>query len=393
MTTAFFETYGFARSDVTLHNWRTAPYSRWSFQNLRELVPTAEIACTAVQTEIALDPSDLMGTAIVPAGASDGTVRGFLELTDTDAFVLMHKGAVVAEHYAPSSGVNAKHLIFSISKSITGLLCGILETEGLVDPDRPVVHYMPEAAGSAYGDCTVRHVLDMRVNLDFTEDYLNMDGDFARYRRSTLWNPPMDGKPAETMTEVLLSLPKAEGPHGGPFFYASPNSDLLGVLVERVSNRRLPDLVSDHIWKPAGALNNASVSVDRVGAARAAGGMSVTARDLARIGEMLRLGGAVDGRQVVPERWIADMLNNGDHEAWAAGSSIPMPNGRYRSKWYQTGADDGAFCGIGIHGQWIYVDPMRETVMVKFSSQPGPLDDDMKYDNVGFFQAVSRLTA
>ena len=108
---------------------------------------------------------------------------------------------------------------------------------------------------------------------------------------------------------------------------------------------------------------------------------------------MLRNGGIVDGRRIIPEAWLTDMLTAGDHQAWVDGKSNFFPKGRYRSQWYQSGEPDGAFCAIGIHGQWLYVDPSTETTIVKLSSQPNPLDDELKHDNFAFFRALSAWTA
>lgn len=391
MTTKFEEIYGFARADVNIHNWRTAPFSRWSFQNVRELVPTSEISCASTRPEETLKDGGLIDTPLDTGLAGAGSMRAYLEYAHTDAFVALKQGKIVAEYYAPHADVNAPHLVFSVSKSLTALLSGILEAQGVIDPDAPVVHYLPEAAGSAYGDCTYRDVLDMRVSLDFDEAYLTKDGAFARYRRSTLWNPLEPGTPTETLKDFLMTLQKADRPHRGPFFYASPNSDLLGIVIERASGRRIGELMSELLWKPLGARNNALVTVDGAGNARTAGGISVTARDLARVGEMLRCGGMAEGRQIVPKSWLDDMLSNGDREAWKAGANTDLPNGRYRSQWYQSGEPDGSFCAIGIHGQWLYVDQQNETVVVKLSSQPNPLDDELKQNNFAFFRAICRM--
>lgn len=393
MTTEFETAHGFARRDVTIANWRTAPYSRWSFQNLREMVPTAEIRAAAEEPEAALSSSPLLDTPLETGLAGTTNARAFLDYAHTDAFVLMKGGRIVAEHYAPHAHVNARHIVFSISKSLTALVSAVLEGQGVIDPDCPVVSLIPEAKGSAYGDCSYRDVLDMRVSLDFDEAYLDKNGAFARYRRSTLWNPSEAGAPVETLIEFLMTIQKADRPHGGPFFYASPNSDLLGILIERATGRRYVDLFSDLLWKPLGAKNHALVSVDGAGTARSAGGVCVTARDLARVGQMLLDGGSANGRQVVPTAWVEDMQTAGDPKAWAASQPTMLPNGRYRSKWYQTGEPDGAFCAIGIHGQWLYVDPSTETVIVKLSSQPNPLDDELKQDNFAFFRALSRISA
>jgi CubicO group peptidase (beta-lactamase class C family) len=190
-----------------------------------------------------------------------------------------------------------------------------------------------------------------------------------------------------------MTIQKGEGGHGEAFRYRSPNSDLLGLIVERASGRRYAELMSELLWTPLEARREAFVTVDAEGTARAAGGVSVTARDLARVGEMLRCGGtAAGGRRIVSEDWVDDTLNAGDPAAWKAGD-FPhlLANGRYRSKWYQSGFDSGAFFGIGIHGQWLYVDPSTETVLVKLSSQPLPVDDATDLACLAFFQAVSNM--
>lgn len=393
MTTRFAEAYGFERSAVTLDNWRTAPFSRFSFGHVEEIVPSAPVAATAEHPEGHPVRSDLLAQALPEGLAGQLNVGAYLDYAHTDAFVLMKAGKIVAEHYAAHAGVDQRHIVFSISKSLTALVIAALEADGLIDPNAPVTDLLPEAAGSAYGDCTIRDVLDMRVSLAFDEAYLNTDGAYARYRRATLWNPADKSQPNETLLAFLMTLQKDAHPHGGAHFYASPNSDLLGILIERATGERYADVLSDRLWKPLGAKNHASVTVDAEGTARAAGGISVTARDLARVGEMLRNSGTVEGRRIIPEAWLADMLTAGDHQAWVDGKSNFFPKGRYRSQWYQSGEPDGAFCAIGIHGQWLYVDPSTETVIVKLSSQPNPLDDELKHDNFAFFRALSAWTA
>lgn len=394
MTGTFKDRHGFARADVTLSNWRTGPYSRWSFQNVRDLVPTAPIAAQAPVAEVPLATDAFLDAPMETGLAEAATARAFLDHAHTDAFVLMRAGEIVAEHYAAHCDPNAPHLVFSISKSMVALLSGLLEAEGLIDPDRKVADYLPEAKESAYGDCSYRDLLDMRVSLDFEEAYLDPLSSFARYRRAMLWNPPEPGLPAETLPAFLMTLEKKAGrPHGGPFDYVSPNADLIGVIVERVTGARFSDLFSERIWKPMGAKGDGSVTVDAIGTPRTAGGVSVRARDLARLGELLRCDGVAGGRRIVPSAWIADMRENGDRQAWQEGRNVDFPNGRYRSQWYQSGEADGAFCAIGIHGQWLYVDPSTDTVIVKLSSQPDPLGDEENQDMFAFFRALCRRTA
>lgn len=388
--TAFEIRYGFRRNEVLLANWRENPFNRWSFQNLGELVPTAPVAAAPGGVEAPVrDISGLLGNKVTIAGAPE-TVADFLARSNTDALTVMKGGTVVGDWFAPHMDFGARHIIFSISKSLTAIVAGILEGEGLFDPEAPVTHYIREAAGSAYADASVRHVLDMSVSLDFEEAYLDPESAFARYRRATLWNP---GGGTESLREFILTLQRLAEPHGQTFRYRSPNSDLLGILLERASGQRFTDLMREKLWLPLGAVNEASIGVDMEGTARTAGGISVTPRDLARVGEMMRQGGTANGRRVVPEAWVRDTIaTGGSSEAWQRGAMLPLfPKGRYRNKWYQTDLPGGAYCGIGIHGQWLYVDPRTEVVIAKMSSQPVPVDDPLDIEIVAFFEAMSRM--
>ncbi|RJT39060.1 class C beta-lactamase-related serine hydrolase [Mesorhizobium waimense] len=387
--TAFETRCGFARSAVLLSNWRENPFNRWSFQNVGELVPSAPVAASGGTEPPRQELGSLLGEKVSLASGPE-TVASFLARSDTDALTIMKAGTIVGDWFAPHMDFGGRHIIFSISKSFTAILAGILEGEGIFDPEAPVISYVPEARGSAYGDASIRHVLDMSVSLDFEEAYLDPESAFARYRRATLWNP---GGGTESLREFILTLQRLAEPHGQTFRYRSPNSDLLGMLVERASGKRLTDLLREKLWLPLGAASEASITVDMEGTARTAGGISVTPRDLARVGEMMRQGGTANGRRVVPEAWVRDTVETGgSSEAWQRGTmAFLFPEGRYRNKWYQTGAQSGAFCGIGIHGQWLYVNPKAEVVIAKMSSQPVPVDDQLDVEAAAFFEALSRM--
>ncbi|CDX11495.1 6-aminohexanoate-dimer hydrolase [Mesorhizobium sp. ORS 3324] len=387
--TAFETRYGFARKDVRLDNWRLRPFSQWSFQNVGELVPSVHVAAAFGGEEQAKPLSALLEEEITLAGGAE-TVEAFLKRSDADGLAIMKGGKLVGDWAAPHMAFGQRHIIFSISKSVTAILAGILEGEGVFEPEAPVTQYIPEAKGTAYGDACVRNVLDMTVSLDFEEAYLDPESAFARYRRATLWNP---GSGSESLSAFLLTLQRLAEPHGQTYRYRSPNSDLLGILLERASGKRISDLLSEKLWLPLGAGSGMSVTVDMEGTARTAGGMSMTPRDLARIGEMMRQGGTANGRRIVPEAWVRDTVaSGGSHEAWRRGTmAFLFPEGRYRNKWYQTGMPSGAFCGIGIHGQWIYVNPRNEVVIAKMSSQPEPVDDQLDVEIVAFFEALSGM--
>jgi CubicO group peptidase (beta-lactamase class C family) len=379
------------RRAVRLSNWRTAPFSRWSFQNVREIVPTAEIAAATGETEPSPGRGPLAGMELSLPDGSPVMALDHLAQSHGDAFVALKDGRLVAEWAAPHCDPDAPHIIFSISKSVTGLLAGIAVEDGLLDPDAPVTRYVPVPVGGAYADATVRHLLDMTVSLSFEEDYLDRQSDFDRYRRAMLWNPEHAAGREETLEEVLVSLPKDDVAHGERFHYASPNTDLLGLVIERAVGGRFHAYLAERLWRPLGGRGAAYVTVDRQGSARAAGGICVTARDLARFAQMLLDGGRAGGRQLVPAAWIDDIRSQGDRQAWVDGDFAELfPQGRYRSCWYDTGDDHGSIAALGIHEQWIWIDPVRRVVLVKFSSRPEPSHDPSTQREAAMLAQIAR---
>jgi CubicO group peptidase (beta-lactamase class C family) len=332
---------------VTLANWRTAPFNRWAFHHVRELIPSADI------------PGDIHRVRALPAHATEfsGELDAFIRETDTDGMAIVHRGRLVFERYGNGMTDETPHILMSVSKSLLGVLT---ETLGL--EQRLVTDVLPELKSTAYRGATVRHLLDMRAGIVWDEDYLATSGPIVEYRKATGWNPG-DGR--SDLHSFYGTLTEATG-HGGDFHYVSPNSDLLGWVIERATGRRYAELMSELVWKPLGAERSAYITVDRLGAPRCAGGMCVTLRDLARVGLWLM------------EQPLMDQLERaGDAGAWARGDlvkyfpDLPM---RYRSQWYALHGAAPLVFGLGIHGQNLFIDRRNEIVIAKLSSQALPLD-------------------
>ncbi len=383
---------------VTLANWRTSPFNQWAFHHVREIVPSADIAN---------DPDDVWSLTAAETGALDQvTVAGddgqaldldaFLAETETDGIVVLKDGRVALERYARGNEPHTPHILMSVSKSVLGLIAGILEEKGMLDLDRPVTDLIPEVSETAYRGATLRHLLDMRVGAAFDEDYLALSGPIIRYRQATNWNPTGPGGLPEDLRSFFATLVESDGPHGRGFHYVSPNTDLLGWVIERATGRRYEDLVADHLWKPMGAGRAGYITVDRLGAPRTAGGLCVTVRDLARIGRLMADGGTRDGRQIVPEAWIRDIATAGDPEAWKAGAFAPLFPGwdmHYRAKWYVHRGDSPVLFGVGVHGQNVFVDAKAGLVIAKCSSQALPLDEKKIQLTSRWVDAVRRALA
>ena len=168
----------------------------------------------------------------------------------------------------------------------------------------------------------------MRAGVAFDEDYLATSGPIVAYRKATNWVPLDPGEVPSDLRSFFRTMTERDGPHGGRFHYVSPNTDLLGWVIERATGRRYPDLISELIWRPMGAGRSAYITVDRLGAPRAAGGICATLRDLALVGQLIANGGTRGDKQVLPRAWLDDIAANGDPEAWSAGNFaeyLPKP--------------------------------------------------------------------
>ena len=358
-------------------NWRLHPQNRWAFQNLRELMPTANIKCAPDGVLMGFQEMEELLEIQIESDLRECSLRELLEQNYGDALLIMHRGKVVTEWYAPYYNKSNPHVLFSVSKSLTGLLAGIMEDNGMVDCEAPVVDYLPHSKTSAYGDCTIRHLLDMSVSLNFEENYTDSQSDYVKYRIATGWNPVDQTQSGPGLEAFLYDLQKSPNEHGYAFGYRSPNTDLLGLVLEKAGEQPLAALFSQFIWQPLGAESDAYISLDRYGAPRAAGGICSTLRDLARVGQLFLDAGRAGDKQIVSTDWLEDTFTNGDRAVWDRGNyKQRLPHGNYRNQWYQIGDDDGSISARGIHGQLLYVNPTRSVVIAKLASQPEPLNDE-----------------
>jgi CubicO group peptidase (beta-lactamase class C family) len=355
-------------NQVTLANWRKAPYCNWAFHHVREIVPSAEIQN---------DPANVWELENGFLDTSKMDLDETLIKTDTDALVILHDSKLVYETYRNGMTSRDPHILMSVSKSMLGLIAGTLVERNELSESDPITEFIPELANSAYAGATVRNLLDMRVGVFFNEDYLATEGPIIDYRYAANWNPVPKDREAGDLRSFMSSLTEADGSHGGRFHYVSPNTDLLAWVFERATGMRYADLVSERLWKPLGAEASGYITVDRIGGARAAGGKCFLARDLARVGMMMSNGGQCQGRQVISKQWINDIINNGDPQAWIDGDFFDDMGKRemhYRSKWYISREAQPLIFGLGIHGQFLFVDPIKQVSIAWFSSQNNPLN-------------------
>jgi CubicO group peptidase (beta-lactamase class C family) len=383
---------------VTLDNWQSAGQLNWTFQHMAEIFPTTPISRGSSPApslpRIAYEPDGL------PVRTHDGetsSVHTVMASTDTDGWLILQDhpswGAqVLVERYPGGMAPATLHLLMSVSKSVVGITVGALVGQGVIDTEAPVTHYVPALYESGYAGATVRHLLDMRSGIRFSEDYLDPTAEVRVLEQAFGWAPKLMPDVPGTLRDFLVSLSQ-DGPHGGPFDYRSCETDVLGWVIEAATGRRFADVAAELVWSRIGAEFDANIGVDSEGSGMFDGGMSATLGDLARFGLMiLRNGTSLTGDQVVPSWWVDDSFAGGPDSVRAFADSPGdnrMPGGFYRNQFWIPDAQRPVLLCLGIHGQMIYVNRRAGVVAAKLSSWPTPQNAWKLFSTVAAFDAIS----
>ncbi|HEY5821047.1 MAG TPA: serine hydrolase, partial [Propionibacteriaceae bacterium] len=323
---------------VTLDNWQSADQLGWTFQHMAEIFTTAAIS-RSIESAVRLPTRSEPVHEIVLVGP-DGvsrTVGEVIAATNTDGWMVLDRGTVIAEHYLGELQPSTPHLLMSVSKSIVGIVVGELVGRGLIDVEAPLTRYVPELGASGYAGATVRNVLDMRSGIKFSENYLDPYAEVRLLDQAFGWAPRLVPDVPETLRGFLRSLTQA-APHGGAFNYRSCETDILGWVCEAATGRWFPELASDLVWSRIGAEFDANIGLDAEGTGMFDGGISATLGDLARFGMMiLGEGTSLTGAQVVAPEWIADTFAGAPDSRQAFADSPGdnrMPGGMYRNQFW-----------------------------------------------------------
>jgi len=368
------------------------PNLRWSVCHMRELLPTASIA---------RDPTHYQGLPYAPMDSIDAvtftplnaespmTWAESLSVNYTDGLLIIHKGHIVYERYRGCLGPHVKHAAMSMTKSLTGLVAEILISQGKLDDKQRVAHIVPELASSAFGDASVRQVMDMTTSLHYSEHYADPDADIWKYSFAANPLPKPPGYSGPVGYFEYLQTVKKDGDHGKAFAYKTVNSDVLGWIVSRVAKQKFSALASELVWSKLGMEHDADITVDGLGTPFAGGGLSATLRDLGRIGLMMLNQGKVNEVQVIPESAVQRIRQGGRQSDFTKAGFNTLPNGSYRSMWWHFHNPNGAFAARGVHGQTIYVDPAAQMVLVRLSSHPSAANAVIDPSSLPAYEAIA----
>lgn len=347
------------------------PNGRWAFHHMRELGPTAQVWRGDEKPSVLRQTLlDLGSIGFEDDKGGKTSLADWQRATFTDGLLVLHKGRIVYQKHYSGMAAHQPHSLWSMSKSFTGLLATMLIKEGTVDPNALVTKYLPELKDSAWADATVQQTLDMTTAVAYSENFRDPNSGIFQYLHAAglLPAPPAYTGP-RTIPDLLVTI-KKEGEHGTGFKYKTVDTEVMGWLLQRVTGKSYAALLSERIWSRIGAQDDAYVWADPIGTQITSVGFSATLRDLARVGETMRLGGRFNGRQVVAESVIAEIRKGGDSEKFKANGQAMRAGYSYHNQWWVPHDRDGTFEMKGLNGQHMHINPAAELVIVKLSSHP-----------------------
>ena len=349
------------------------PRTRWSYSNMRQLLPTSAVrrADRPVRRLPRDERGDLDAVSFVPLGGVDAMNWADSLLANyTDGILILHRGIIIYERYFGVLDAHTPHIAYSVTKSFVATMAATLVHEGIIDEHATVSQYLPELAGCGYDDATIRHLLDMTTGLQYDEDYTDPNSSVWQFSRAGGFRPRPPGyQGPESFYDFIRTIAK-ESPHGERFAYKTVNTDTLAWVLRRVTGRSASQLLRERLWSKLGVEEDAYFTVDQTGVEFAGGGLNLTLRDMARFGEMMRLGGRFNDQQIIPAEVVGDIRRGGNRAHFALAAYALLPGWSYRSMWWVSHNEHEAFTARGIHGQAIYVDPAAEMVIARFASHP-----------------------
>ncbi|MEI6231087.1 MAG: serine hydrolase [Actinomycetes bacterium] len=295
-------------------------------------------------------------------GATSNTAQ-FITDTDTAAVLVLKDGVVRHESYYLTGGRDVRWLSMSVAKSFTSALVGIAVQEGLIASiEDPISSYIRVEPGSAYDGVSIRSVLQMSSGASWHEDYSDPESDIVRLGAAAAG--------ADGGLDNFVAAMSCDVPPDTLCRYNSADTQALTALLRSVTGQDLADYMHSRLVEPLGFTYPGAWLVDPQGVELGFGGLALTARDYARIGELYRNGGRVGDLQVVDADWVkASVTASAPHlqSGKVVVGGITTPEG-YGYQWWLPPGEHGEFEAVGVYNQFVFVDPIAGVTIVKLSA-------------------------
>jgi len=332
-----------------------------NFNRLHHILPSSRLAPSSTPHRFPAGNRIELPTSFECMGKQVDTEQ-FLDVTDTAALLVLHDGKVVHEQYRLTGGPDVPWISWSVAKSFTSALVGIAVAQGHISSiEEPISNYIETAPGSAYEGTRIKDILQMSSGARWNEDYSDPDSDIVRLGQAM--------SSAGSLDSFVANMAREYEP-GTLCRYNSADTQALGTLLVRATGRSITDYMQEHLYEPLGMEDDGFWLLDAHGREMAFGGINLSPRDFAKIGELYRRGGSWNGRQVVPADWVqASITPDAPHVQWGRPviAGMELPEG-YGYQWWLSPGGRGQYSAIGVYNQWVFVSPLDRVTIVKLSA-------------------------
>tara|TARA_R100000935_G_scaffold2689_2_gene7175 strand:+ start:1721 stop:2893 length:1173 start_codon:yes stop_codon:yes gene_type:complete len=307
--------------------------------------------------------------------APPAEVNDWIEARDVTALVVLKDGQIIYENYFRGTQPDDLRISWSVAKSYLSALVGILLDEGAIASiEDQVTTYAPNLKGTAYDGATLRNVLNMASGVTFDEDYLDPDSDINKMGRALALGGELD--------DFTAGLKDTFTTPGSQWQYVSIDTHVIGMVVRGATGRSVTDLLSEKVITPMGLEHAPYYVTDGAGVAFVLGGLNLTTRDYARMGQMFLQNGRYNGQQIVPAEWVAA----------STAPSAPTSEGQisYGYQWWiPQGATEGEFMARGVYGQYIYINRADGVVIATNAADRKFREAGVSDQNIAIFRQIS----
>ncbi|WP_251977670.1 serine hydrolase domain-containing protein [Salinicola avicenniae] len=350
-----------------------------TYRNIDRLFPSRTIAAGECARPLPAAPVDL-GDVTVPLADHVYDLYDYLALNSVTGLLVLHRGRVLHETYQRGNAPDTRWMSMSLAKSVTSTLAGMAIHDGLIAEGLAarVGDYVPALGESAYAAVSLRDLLMMASGIGWDETYTDPNSD-----RRALLQAQRAQRAGGTMA-VMAALPRVAMP-GVEHNYSTGETQILAEVVRRAVGRPLSDYLSDKLWRPYGMEHDATWWLESPDGIEIGGsGIGATLRDYARFGQFMLDGGLVQGQPTLPDGWIAEATR----PTRLAGGETLEYGYMWWTGWTAASRREGAYAARGIHGQYVYINPARQIVIVQHAAAPKP-KFRMVIEPMHFFDAVA----
>lgn len=351
-----------------------------NFRSMDQIFPTKIIHCAGQPYIFQTDLCDL-NTSYQFQGETR-TMLDFLERTGNTGILILKDDFIIYENYSQGYTKFDKITSWSVAKSFISALIGIAIDEGHIDSiDEHITQYMPELKKSGYNNVTIKQILQMSSGIKFSEAYEDKNSDISRL----LYKLFLYMRPIEKM---ILNYP-SKFPSGDYFEYVSLNTQILGLLLRRVTGQDMVSYLEKKLWQPMGAESDAYWLTDNYGTEVTFCGMNCTLRDYAKFGLVYLHNGYFNGKQIIPKSWVKESTIPEYPHLQPGATDERYFKWGYQHHWWIPEGSLGDYCATGAWGQYIYINPEKNFVGVKTGSSNSILRTIDDVETVALFRAIA----